>query len=73
MCAGSAQPFDEVKSTGLAGTVFDHALNPQSATNHGPLSFVRWRRESFGKINMQRLVSHEMDDQVLPFAHGNIV
>lgn len=59
-----------MESTGLAGTVFDYALDLQSATSHGLLSFIRWQREKFGKITMQPLVRHEMDDKVLPCAHG---
>jgi hypothetical protein len=39
--------FVELEITALAGTLFDHALNLQSGTNHGPLSFVGWQREKF--------------------------
>jgi hypothetical protein len=39
--------FVELEITALAGTLFDHALNLQSGTNHDPLSFVGWQREKF--------------------------
>lgn len=69
LCAGSAQPFDEVESGALAGAVFDRAINIRSTVNHGSLSFVRWQRERLGEITGPTLVIHGTDDQVLPFAH----
>jgi pimeloyl-ACP methyl ester carboxylesterase len=70
LCAGSSQVFDEEDMTSFARRVFDRAINIQSSMNHGPISFIRWSRESLPKIKAPTLVIHGTDDRMIPYPHG---
>jgi pimeloyl-ACP methyl ester carboxylesterase len=70
LCAGSTQAFDGAEMAAFAGKVFGRSINIRSSMNHGPLSFVRWSRESLPRVEAPTLVVHGTDDRIIPYAHG---